>query len=360
MLLQGLFVPLTCPFYRDGGLYLRKLEHNVARYSLSPAAGLIALAPGAEAAALTDEEAHSFLRAVGETAAKHKVLLAGIERASVHAVLALAAAAEQALFDAVLLSPPPDWAQLVHGQDARELVIFYESVADRSPLPVVLLSDSTHAALQLPVRVLETLARHPNVLGLVDADLDEGRLGAIRAATESVGREVTVTTIFEAVPRRMLQPEPAAAGAGGFVALSSLGTAAMAVSAAETVVKMSPALKTRTKTVGFQVLSAAAAHTMVPLLAAGASGASPTLAACAPQGCFEAYAAWKDGDTALAQERATRLGTADDLTKRFGPAAVKAGCDFNGYFGGQPRLPRLPLTGDDREAVEQALALIRN
>src|SRR5579875_2834522 len=106
MLLQGLFVPLTSPFYREGASYLRKLEHNVGRYSLGPVAGLVALPPGGEGGALTDAEALESLASVSEFAGKSKVLLAGIERASVHAACALAEAAERSGFDAVLLSPP--------------------------------------------------------------------------------------------------------------------------------------------------------------------------------------------------------------------------------------------------------------
>ena len=52
MLIDGIHVPLTSPFYRDGRSYLRKLEHNVARYSLTPVAGLVALS--SEGAGLSD------------------------------------------------------------------------------------------------------------------------------------------------------------------------------------------------------------------------------------------------------------------------------------------------------------------
>ena len=48
MLLDGIYVALTTPFYRDGRLYVRKVEHNVDRFSKTPAAGLIALGPNGE------------------------------------------------------------------------------------------------------------------------------------------------------------------------------------------------------------------------------------------------------------------------------------------------------------------------
>ena len=358
MLLQGLFVPLTCPFDRDGQSYLHKLEHNLRRYSLGPAAGFVALPPNGEAAALTDTEAHAFLHTVAESSGKEKVLIAGIERGSVHAALELAAVAESAGFDAILLAPPPKWPKLIHGDDARELLLFYEVVADRSRLPVILWSDAGAPSLPLPLSVTVRLAKHPNVIGLADADLTSERLQDVLEGTGAVKRDVTVTTIFEAVTRRMLASDATPLQAGpGLVSVASLragGVPGAAVAAA------SPALKTRTRTIGFQVLSAGAAHGMLPLLQAGSVGMMPVLAAATPQGCFEAYAAWKDGDPALSAERGARLQPADELFAELGPAGVKYGCDWNGYFGGQPRLPRLALTADQRTAVEQALGEVRN
>ena len=73
MLLDGFHVPLTVPFYRDGAVYYRKLEHNVARLSLTPASGLIAFGFGAEAQALTDDETAASLQAIANSAAKEKV-----------------------------------------------------------------------------------------------------------------------------------------------------------------------------------------------------------------------------------------------------------------------------------------------
>ncbi|PYX87598.1 MAG: dihydrodipicolinate synthase family protein, partial [Acidobacteria bacterium] len=33
MLLNGIFAAITTPFYPDGKVYFRKIEHNVDRYS---------------------------------------------------------------------------------------------------------------------------------------------------------------------------------------------------------------------------------------------------------------------------------------------------------------------------------------
>ncbi len=57
-------------------------------------------------------------------------------------------------------------------------------------------------------------------------------------------------------------------------------------------------MKTRTREVGFQVLSGSA-DTLKASLEAGASGAVLALAGCAPQACLEIYAAWKEKDAGV-------------------------------------------------------------
>jgi dihydrodipicolinate synthase/N-acetylneuraminate lyase len=344
MLIDGVHVPLATPFYGDGRSYLKKLEHNVGRYSLTPAAGLVALAPGGEAAGLSDEETAETLKTVSAIAAPEKVLVAGIAKDSVREALRVAEQAEAAGFDALLLSVPTSWAKLREA----ERMVWFRAVADRAELPVFL-----YSAGELSVEMIAELALHGNIAGLYDAELSVERYRAIAAATQDVKREVSVTTVFAPVTRRMAAPK--ASGPATFVSAASLGGgSALAVAAP------AAAIKTRTKVVGFQVMSAGTVGGMVELLEAGVAGVLPTLAACAPQGCHEAYAAFKDGDPALARLKADRLMAADALMVELGVAGVKYGCDLNGYYGGAPRLPRLALDAADRSRVERVLAGLKN
>jgi dihydrodipicolinate synthase/N-acetylneuraminate lyase len=345
MLLDGIFVPLTTPFSRDGRLYVPKLEHNVARFSKTPAAGMIALTASGEATALSDDETRDVLRAVARAAAKEKVLISGVSRDSVRSSLAVAEAAATEGFDAVLAHAPCGGAL-----SAKETLVYFGALADSSPLPVMLSSGT--AAMALDAAWVAELARHANVIGMVDSGLTVSRYEAIVAATAGVSREVKVTQIFAAATGRML----ADTGTGMFVSVDSLGSGETAVAVAPP----QPALKTRTKVVGFQVLPAGSVD-MLPLLLAGAAGAVPALAACAPQACHEVYAAWKDGDPALAAEKAERIREAARvLNDKLGVAGVKYAADLNGYYGGAPRLPRLPLDEAGRLRVEQAMAGTRN
>ena len=106
MLLEGLHIPLTTPFHQDGRLNLPKLAANIARYSKSPAAGIIVLGPSGEPTLLPDNETQEVMRTAAQAASSEKVLLAGVSRDSVRATLALADLAAKMLYDVILAGVP--------------------------------------------------------------------------------------------------------------------------------------------------------------------------------------------------------------------------------------------------------------
>ena len=339
MLLEGIFLPLTTPFRLDGRLFLRKLEHNVDRYSRTPAQGMVVLGPGSEEESLNDEETREVLRTAIGGAAKEKVMVAGVGRESVSRTLDIVEVAAAAGYDAVAVRAPA----FVGDESMRlELVTYFQAVADRAGVPVVMVSEPGR---QIPAALLVELAGHPGILGAVCAGND---VAEVKAATASVRREVTVTTVFAAVTGRMLR-----LGSGDFVAASSLGGTAVLAAAA-------PGIKTRTKGVGFQILSGGTGG-MLGDWQAGAVGAVPRLGAAAPQACCEVYQAWKDGDLGLAEEKQERVRAAAERMEGTGGVAwSKYGCDLNGYFGGRPRLPLLALNGGQREELEQVMVGLKN
>ena len=100
---------------------------------------------------------------------------------------------------------------------------------------------------------------------------------------------------------------------------------------------------------------------MLEALEMGASGAILGFAACAPQACEEVYLAWKDHDLQLAAEKQQRIVKANQrITGALGIAGIKYACDWNGYWGGRPRLPLLPLNAEQKREVESLLEGIRN
>ena len=351
MLIEGVFAAITTPFYPDERIYFRKLEANVGRYSRSLLAGMVALGSTGEAVALTDAESRDVLRTVAEAAAPEKVLIAGVGRESVKATVEMAEAAAEFKFDAVLVRTPTYYAP----QMSRAAVLHhFRSVADRSPLPVLLYHIPKFVPYDFPVEVIAELAQHPNIIGIKDSSGSLERVRATVEATRSAPRRaVTVTPVFEAVTTRMLARKPETEGA-----LVSLGEPRGAAAA---IAPLAPAaIKTRIKEVGFQVLSGSAG-TLFDSLESGASGAILAFAACAPQACYEIYQAWKEHDPKLAREKQQRIDAPGQrVAGALGINGVKAACDFNGYYGGRARAPLIPLTAEERAEVESLLATIRN
>ena len=104
-----------------------------------------------------------------------------------------------------------------------------------------------------------------------------------------------------------------------------------------------------------------AAHQLEPSLELGAVGAILAFACPAPTACYEIYAAWKEGDKALAKEKQQRIvEAAKRVVSDFSISGVKYAMDLNGYFGGPVRLPLLPLDAEQKAEVERLMASIRN
>jgi len=351
MLIEGMFAAVTTPFYSDERLYLRKLEANVARYSRGLLAGMVVLGSTGEAVEVSDAESREVLRTAADAAAPEKVLIAGVARESVKGTVELAEYAAECRFDTVLVRTPTYYAPQMSTAAVEH---YFRSVADRSPLPVLLYNIPKFAPYAIPVEVVAELAQHPNIIGIKDSTGDVERVRSLVQATQAAPRRsATVTTVFEAVTGRMSAPKND--GEGSFVPVGELG-GGVAVAA-----KLPAApIKTRTKEVGFQVL-AGSAGSLLESLQAGASGAVLAFAACAPQACQEVYLAWKDHDMALAAEKQQRITPASQrVAGSLGIAGIKYACDFNGYYGGRPRAPLLPLNADEKAEVERLLAGIRN
>jgi 4-hydroxy-2-oxoglutarate aldolase len=355
MLLEGVFAPITTPFYPDERIYYKKLEFNVSRLSLTALAGLVVLGSTGEAVALDDAETREVLRVAAGSAAEEKVLIAGIGRESVKATVDLAEVAASNGYDAVLVRNPCYYRPQL---TPAAVLHYFRSVADRSVLPVILYSIPKFTEAEIPLEVVGELAQHPNIIGLKESSGSLERVrGAVQATRLAPRRTVTVTPIFEAVTGRMLAAKPAASG--NFISadgLASGGEGAVALAVAPP----APVRKTRTREVGFQVLTGSAGN-LKESLDAGASGAILGFATCAPQACQEIYTAWKEHDDQLALDKQARIAEASSVIGgKLGIAGIKYACDFNGYFGGKTRAPLLPLTAETRTEIERLLSQIRN
>ena len=356
MLLHGIFPPITTPFYPEGSVYFKKLEHNVERYSKTPAAGIVVLGSTGEAILLSDEERREVLKAAIAAAAPNKVRVAGTGIESASETLRLTEYAATLGYDVAMVRTP----HYYKGQmKPANMLAFYRTVADRSPLPVIIYNFPQATGYDMPAELVIELANHPNLIGIKESSGDVEKVRKVVEATRQVKRTATVTETFEAATPRMVKARTENNGQGGeLVSVGALtGQSPKPSSAAVSVVA---GIKTRQKEVGFQVL-VGAAQKLEPSLQAGAVGAILAFADAAPTACYEIYAAWKEGDQKLARVKQERIAkAAQRIVGEISVPGIKYAMDFNGYFGGQPRLPLLPLTADLKAEVESLLSDIRN
>jgi dihydrodipicolinate synthase/N-acetylneuraminate lyase len=358
MLLHGIFPPITTPFYPDGNVYFKKLESNVERYSRTPSAGIVVLGSTGEAVLLSDQERRDVLKSAREATAPNKVLIAGTGIESAIDTLRLTEYAAELGYDVAMVRTPHYYKKQMQ---PANILAFYRTVADSSPLPVIIYNFPPATGYDIPAELVIELAEHPNLIGIKESSGDVEKVRKMVEGTRHIHRSATVTETFDAVTPRMLAAAASHSnGDGGeLVQVGGAGssTTAKPSSAAVTVVGK---MKTREKEVGFQVL-VGAAQKLHPSLDTGAVGAILAFACVAPTACYEIYAAWKEGDAELARLKQERIAqAAQRIVGEFGIPGVKYGMDFNGYFGGPVRLPLLPPTAEVKEGVEKLLADLRN
>src|SRR6202050_4741749 len=357
MLLQGIFPPIPTPFYPDGNVYFKKIESNVERYSRTPCAGIVWLGSTGEAILLSDQERRDVLKIAREAAAPNKILIAGTGAESAIETLRLTEYAAELGYDVAMVRTPHYYKKQMQ---AANILAFYRTVADRSPLPVIIYNFPQATGYDIAAELVIELADHENVIGIKESSGDVEKVRKMVEGTRHIQRSVTVTETFEAVTPRMLAAASSGSSDGGeLVQVGGLAGASLVKpsSAAVTVVGK---MKTRQKEVGFQIM-VGAANKLHPSLDAGAVGAILAFACVAPTSCYEIYAAWKEGDAELARLKQERIAkAAQRVGSDLGVPGIKHGMDFNGYYGGPSRLPLLPLTAALGAEIERLLADVRN
>ena len=99
---------------------------------------------------------------------------------------------------------------------------------------------------------------------------------------------------------------------------------------------------------GFQVLSGSA-PTLYPSLKVGATGAVLAFANAAPYACVTIWEAFRTREEEAGMDWQNRIATPASLvTVKYGIPGLKYAMDLNGYYGGIPRLPLIPVSPEVR------------
>jgi len=107
----------------------------------------------------------------------------------------------------------------------------------------------------------------------------------------------------------------------------------------------------------FSVLSGTVS-TLFESMALGATGGVVSLANAFPEPCCQLFEKYQSGDIQGARElhyRLFRLNKA--VSGSFGVAGVKYAMELGGFYGGDPRLPLLPIKEEGKASVREAVRI---
>lgn len=195
------------------------------------------------------------------------------------------------------------------GMTETALETHYRTVADSSPIPVILYSVPANTGLDLPLQTVVNLASHPNIIGIKDSGGDITKLASMVHLTANQDFQVL-------------------AGSAGF---------------------------------------------LLPALTVGAVGGICALANVLPSQVCHLVTLFQEQNMQEArrlQVPKLKLHVVDKImlivlqhalispnsavTKQFGVAGLKQSMDWASYYGGPTRRPLLPLSADQTKKLKEA------
>lgn len=176
MKLEGVYLPVTTPFGRDGEVDATALAENLEAWARHPISGVLVGGSTGEAALLDPDELLASMRIARATLPADRTLLAGTGRQSTRAAIRAARDAAAAGADAVLVFPPYYYRAQMTPEALR--VHFWE-IADASPVPVLLYHVPKFVPVELTPDLVGELFRHGNIVGIKDSSGDMRNLGTL-------------------------------------------------------------------------------------------------------------------------------------------------------------------------------------
>ena len=289
MNIAGIFPALTTPYGEDGSLAIEKFKANLALYNRTAIAGCVVLGSTGESVLLSREESEALLVAAREALPADKLLIAGTGAESTAETIARTKRAA-ALGYTVALVKTPYYYKPVYKPEVY--LRHYRSVADASPIPILLYSVPIFTGVSLETPEILDLAEHPNIVGIKDSS------GVIQRVVEVAGaapQEFRVLTGGAAV----IYPALCAGARGAILALAS----ALPEKCAEV---------------------------------------------------YHLWNSGRHAEAASLQRQLAVASKT--VASENGIAGLKYAMDLRGYYGGLPRLPLLPVAEEKKRLIAQVIA----
>jgi 4-hydroxy-tetrahydrodipicolinate synthase len=172
--LSGSITALATPFTSAGEIDFPAWGRLLDAQLTAGSSALVVAGSTGEAAALSDQEFSSLIRAAAEQIGGRIPVLAGTGQSNTAKTIAQTRLAREAGAQIALVVTPPYVRPTQAG-----LVAHYQAVADQGGLPVVLYNVPGRTGCDLLPETTAQLAPHPNIIGLKEARGDEARWTAL-------------------------------------------------------------------------------------------------------------------------------------------------------------------------------------
>lgn len=167
---SGVVVPAVTPLmssFQLDEVAVEKMFILFARHEAQP----FILGTTGEAASLPLKLKEQFIRTAGKLKTAHGHLYAGISSNVLKESIAMARLCGDSGIDGVVATVPSYYT--LTDKQTRQ---YFESLADASPVPVIIYNIPATTHVSLPLALIDDLSKHPNIVGAKDSERSEERL----------------------------------------------------------------------------------------------------------------------------------------------------------------------------------------
>ena len=178
--LRGIIPPIATPLNSDRGLDLEGLARLVNHLRTGGVHGLFILGTTGEGPSLSQELQREMIIATCKLVKGAIPVLVGITGTSPADSISLAGVAREAGASALVAAPP-----FYFNSDQREVVAWFEYLADHVDLPIFLYNIPSLVKTSLEPDTIRKLAGHEKVIGLKDSSGNGGYFSTVLSAMQS-------------------------------------------------------------------------------------------------------------------------------------------------------------------------------
>jgi 4-hydroxy-2-oxoglutarate aldolase len=181
---------LISPFNDQGELDLEAHVHNLDLLSNLGVQGFLIAGSTGEGPYLEPRERRQLVKTAREALGSGAYLTCGVAAETVRQAQAMIAEAADGGADSVLVITPTTLTR----SRLQYVSSYYETVADASPVPVLLYSVPPVTAFELPEDLVVRLSQHPNIIGIKDSGGDPVRMQRLAGTIDEGFRLFTGST----------------------------------------------------------------------------------------------------------------------------------------------------------------------